>query len=368
MIRSALLLCAGVIIAACFARAPAPSAPPPPIPPMVGSSPPLGTCGFGTNVPVLPASFNPTSPNQDPPPSATQASQAIKNDLQAAYAMAPPFFQNYLCGLTGVFITQGPQSWGYRDIHTPGGPPYNRYIALSESLWAMVGSTPTPITVDAYENGVFGPPLNWSSSGDPSPPQYGQATPNNGQMTILAALAHEFGHVLWADLLIDRPGKGLTSANFCSAILDNWWNNGPMFTQWTNYEAPDTNPADIADIGTDPQGGGDPAPYDTHIDKLITALTNHNFDRAHRIVWRLLALGRPFPSLLGAFSANEHFVEAFMIYTMMHATTTPLTSAPLQVSPGKTRDIPNDLLTPGTRPRLERLIQCFKDKYPAGPP
>jgi hypothetical protein len=356
MIRNAILVSAGIVVAVVLGSLLAPS--PPPIGAAAAAAAP--PCNFAASLPVT--SFEPTAPNQDPPASATQASAAIKSDLLAAFNLAPAFFQQQLCGLAGVYITTGVDSWGYRNITSP--KPYRRYIALTANLWA--GPRQAAIPLNAYENRVFGPPLSWNTV-DPSPPTYLAATPNSGQMTILAALAHEFGHVLWADLLIDTPGTNPDSRRFCAKELDNSWKGGPLPTPWTTFEDTDPNGADIADDPSDPPDAGDPSLTDIHVLRLAAALKAQppQLDRAHRILRRLLSRSRPYPSFLGAFSANEHFVETFTLYTLMHARP-PLTSAPLLVASGKTVDIPADLLAPGDKPRtrLLRLLKCLQDLYP----
>jgi hypothetical protein len=294
---------------------------------------------------ILPASFDPTGSNIAPVPTGPAPSN-FQADIQAAYNAAPLFFQNQLCALDGIFVTADAQSWGYRN-RTDG----KRYIAISTSLWS--GNPPKAITLDQYENRVLGPPLSWTSQIDPSPPTYLPATPNDA--TVLAALAHEFGHVLWADILISPPSTPPQSSRFCNAILSQAWIGGPQFVVWTPFENRDTNPANIPDDPNDLPLPGDPAPSEAKVLKMWDALRQNHVQRAHKILWRILAEGRPFPSLLGAFSANEQFVETFMLYTLMHANT-PLTHLPLLVSTGSVRDIPDTI---SKRKRLSKVLQCF---------
>jgi hypothetical protein len=196
MIRCALLIWVTLVVATCFGCALAPS--PVPLSPIA--------CAAITNVGVVPTSFDPTSATGTPPASGP-APANIQADLLAAYNAAPAYFQTQLCGLDGIFVTAGSQSWGYRNINDG-----RRYIAISMSLWSPSG----PITLDHYQNRVFGPPLSWRSSTDPSPPTYLPATPNDGTMTVLAALAHEFGHVFWSDTLVFPRGTNPHSSRFCA--------------------------------------------------------------------------------------------------------------------------------------------------------
>jgi hypothetical protein len=341
MIRCALLIWVTLVVATCFGCALAPS--PVPLSPIA--------CAAITNVGVVPTSFDPTSATGTPPASGP-APANIQADLLAAYNAAPAYFQTQLCGLDGIFVTAGSQSWGYRNINDG-----RRYIAISMSLWSPSG----PITLDQYQNRVFGPPLSWRSSTDPSPPTYLPATPNDGTMTVLAALAHEFGHVFWSDTLVFPRGTHPQSSRFCNRILNDAWNGALQPAVWKNFEDLDSNPADIPDDPSDPPQSGDPGPGHAKVLKMMQALQSGHIRQAHRILWRVLALGRPFPSLLAAFSANEQFVETFTLYTLLHGQT-PLTSLPLQISPALVRDVPASL--PG-RKRLTKLLKCFDSIVPS---
>jgi len=336
MIRAALLLCAGIIAAACFACVP-PVSPAPPVNP-------ASVCNVVANVQVVSPSFNPT--NAVGTPSTTgPASANIQAAILAAYADAPPFFRNQLCSLNGLYVTSDAQSWGYRDINNG-----SLYVALSTGLWGPSGS----MTLDQYENRVFGPPLSWPLT-DPNPPKYLTATPNDATTTILAALAHEFGHIFWSQTLVSPRGSNPQSSRFCDRILDGAWNGGPAPGAWKAFEDVDANPADILDDPSDPAPPGDPGPGEAKLLRMIKALQNGNVTRAHKILRRIMALGRPFPSLLGAYSADEQFVESFQLYTLLHAVA-PLTSAPLQVSPGVVVDVPATL---SSRPKLTKVLSCF---------
>lgn len=370
MIRVVLLLCAGILLPAVCACAPAESNP---LAPTVSGPTVVVDCTsaqtFAASIQLLSPTFDPTV-GSGTPTSAGPPAPSVTSDLAAAYNLAPWFFQTQLCGLSGIFIAPATQnSWGYRNFQDG-----RRYIALSMNLWP--GTTPTAITLDRYEDAVFGPPLSWPTPtslpiNDPSPPVYGPAMPNNnGPMMVLAALAHEFGHVFWADVLIpldpSNPGRP-SSSKFCNKILTNYWSGGVQASappQWRTFEAEDTNAASITpDDATDPDGSPQEA-EDAKIGRLRAALGSQStIPKAHKILGRILAKGRPFPSLLGAFSANEQFVESFMLYTLMRATP-PLTSLPLQVTAGvPARDIPADLKN-GQRKRLAKVLACFDHLVP----
>lgn len=378
MIRNALLLCAALLAAITFACAPPPSAPTPSpgavTPPSVRAAalPFNGRvyCSTISDVRELSASV-PATADVDPDPNgyAPAAPSNMQNDLRAAYDAALSL-QAQLCGLDKIFVTQGPESWGYRNI-TNG----RRYIAISESLWNSAG----PIPLDQYENRVFGWPLCWMRSpaapcsgppaNDSAAPIYLTPTPNNGTMTLVAALAHEFGHVLWSDQLVYPRGTPAVSGRFCNKVLNEAWNNDPLQLQipvWRGFEdTAGTDPADIPDDDpSDPPLATDPGKKHAKVLEMLNALNVPNFDHAHRILRRILAKPRPFPSLLGAFSANEQFVETFTLATLLRA---GLTSLPLQVTPDPNDriDIAMDIVTPPafgqapSRKRLRKVLSCF---------
>ncbi len=352
MLRSTFLLAASIIVATCFACAsPAPQ-PPAPAPSVTLA------CSTIANVRMLSPSFDPTLANGTPV-STGPAPANIQADLITAYNTAPPFFKNQLCNLTGIFVTSDFQSWGYRNVSDG-----SRYIAISTSLWS--GNPPAAITLDQYENRVFGPPLSWPQPPiDSSPPTYLPVTPNVGSMTILAALAHEFGHVFWSDILVFPRGSDPQSSRFCTKILTNSWTGNLQPAVWKKFEDLDANPANIPDDDpSDPPLLGDPGPADAKVIKMINALRANNITKAHKILSRILAQARPFPSLFGAFSADEQFVETFTLFTLMNASP-PLTSAPLQISPGLVRDIP---ATASHRKRLAKVLQCFPPLVNPTPP
>jgi hypothetical protein len=59
-------------------------------------------------------------------------------DLQNAFQIAPPRFQEMLCNLNGVYIDPGNVSWGFRNPTT-----FEEYVGLSEkALWPNGGSSP----------------------------------------------------------------------------------------------------------------------------------------------------------------------------------------------------------------------------------
>src|ERR1700686_3936905 len=50
----------------------------------------------------------------------------------------------------------------------------------------------------------------------------GDANPNDGTETLLAVLAHEFGHVLWNDIFVATPGNDPSFDAFCPGIFPTY--------------------------------------------------------------------------------------------------------------------------------------------------
>jgi hypothetical protein len=217
MIRSAHLLCATTFIAACFACAPLP---PPPSPPTPSGGPSLvkdATCSDGPfikHVFPLAANYDPSSLGTPPVNSSGQLTSQEQTDLNNAFIAAPPRFQKALCNLDGIYVDpSNVYSWGLRDID---GGTY-RYIGLSQqSLWGSMGQSSPPKysysetsliqRVLATIGAPWPTPTPSPTNTIPTPPtfsaaMYGNTPVDTPAMTVLAALAHEYGHILWFDLV-----------------------------------------------------------------------------------------------------------------------------------------------------------------------
>ena len=220
----ALILCLGLICVVEASCQPIPTQPPKAFGAVGSIACQIDAVTFvKTKVFFLSLPFDPQATNQYHSPSGPivgDNSPPYSRDLIAAYNAAPPFFQGMLCGLDGVFIVKNQcntnpcvpgdvidYSWGSREHPSqfPSGPPakYGRYIAISQQLW-RAGQPPS---LTAYETGRLQHLLgDWTKrKNNVSPPSLSYAKPNSG-MSVLAALAHEFGHVLWWDGFVKIPG------------------------------------------------------------------------------------------------------------------------------------------------------------------
>jgi hypothetical protein len=388
MIRSALLLCAGLLAAACFACAQTPPPPPtvlpPPLPPVSASAvQPCDAPHFVAAVQVLTAAYNPNSSPYSPPDQNVQVNyplrNEIKNDLTDAFTNAPQFFKNQLCALDGIYINPkgcsvdanncklvGDKffnaSWGFRSRNH--ADLNKRYISISAGLW-IPGAGNYAKALSVYETAVFRqllslPPVN---PGNPVPPYFGSSNQDNSWMTVLAALAHELGHVRWADINIkkDNPGRpyDFSYLNSCSggSFFQNWnYPNDNWLKSKNNWRG----------FGNrESQGGGTP-------DHKAPPQLGDIFDpvKQNGALWQLYQAPQPWPSLFGALSPEEDFVESYVVAVLtgyqpnygippMDRFFGPLKSLPLSVGGYNVPvDIPNDLVN-SNKTELQRKMRCI---------
>lgn len=324
MIRSALILAAGLLAAACFACAPPPPPPPPPPAPVAAmnvmpgrsSGRALDCVGkpFAENVLLLdnstfhgPAAV---SPNYTPPSGTlltnSDRDKVIKSDLQKAYDIAPPFFQTQLCQLDGIFIDPGRSySWGYRENKDNQDPLMRKYIGLSAALWQGVSHAPAFTT---YETGVLNTLLGLPV------PQYSFANPDTPEINILGLLAHEMGHILWfhkniAKSLCTPPPPG-TQPMFHQHSWFRMTSNYPQF-HYFGFDIAGNLPIDR------------PVRNDVQQDILTnqTEVPNDIID----------IYGDEWASLFATVSPDEDFVETYELVVLTSSLTSPLVA--LQVTP-----------------------------------
>jgi hypothetical protein len=238
MKSSALMFCAGFVAAQCAVWQPSAAQVAGP-----SATPPTPACTFNASQVVVELA-SPASPAANPPanivpfnaasygdcdvpatkggacdtppePSATNnVPPKALTDIQAAFNIAPGFFQKELCTLDHIYIDTDPNSinplaWGIRErLHPSGtGSGQAKHIGLSATLWSILAASNKP-PYETYENWVLGalltprPPnenqwlngLTYSASPDPAPLD-STSTPN--ALAALGLLAHEMGHIWW---------------------------------------------------------------------------------------------------------------------------------------------------------------------------
>ena len=295
-----------------------------------------------------------------PPPDSTpiDRSSHIGQDLQNAFAIAPPFFKAELCnssqfGITGIYVDPticpssqvpamcGSWAWGYRSFSN--GQILGRYIGIPEGLW-QVGAAPTLDDFLTARLRAFLTAVQPNSERQRSPPSWisglnykaSLSDPNDSSaMTVLAISAHEAAYALWYDAFVSPPG-GLFKQDFCGgfypagswsrniAAPPNGWlgfaqANGTITFQRTAF--PPTSLQDLKDFVKDPD--------------VADALTG--------------------------LSPNEDFAATFQLYALLNAKdangNTLLTSLRLNFGDGTYYDIVQDLPNKGP---LSMKMTCFK--------
>jgi hypothetical protein len=227
MIRSALLLCAGLLAAVCFACAQHGTSSAVPVAgggPHVQDATCLDGTAFHTHVYWL-DNFDPNgvggpihapkASNITPLDPTNDASYIA--DLDAVFALAPDTFRRDLCGLDGIFLDTtscssfascSGHSWGYRIRDPNNAAAKGRFVAIPKSLWSLGGGFRL-YTYPKYENDLLYYTFGWTGDSAYNP-TYSAANDdaNTFLVTILSALAHETGHIRWYDTVdADRHGQ-----------------------------------------------------------------------------------------------------------------------------------------------------------------
>jgi len=320
------------------------------------------------------------------PPNITPTTPGLVADMTQAFANAPPFFLQQVCGLDGVFIyikdctsfsndvCSGQLSpdkyWVYRlgpwQYARGAQPPlghYGRYIAISAGPWYTQGTSGSGVPgVNApkysdYELMLLQQLMPWA---DAVPPTFVANSANPGQdnsaMAVLAALAHEFGHVLWYDTFRPTPGGSYDFNSFC---------RGTFFrNSWRSVDPPPTWRA-FGDTQNDHELD------DINISDIALAVTRHNISpgSAGDLLNHIYRRGGHWASLFAAFSPDEDFVETYKLYVLQQSNP-PLVSLKITITganggtcskkPSRTcvDDIPSDL-TGNFKPELMRKSNCI---------
>jgi hypothetical protein len=397
MIRYALLLCAALLAAVTFACVAPPAPPPPPPPEVMAAIAPLkvtwpltGTdCNagnFAAGVTILNAGFDPNTPPYVAPSGTVRPGSIIQGDLQDAFSNAPLLVQNHLCALTGgVFInptscSTNPcravelfgKSWGFRSRQ--GTDKKKTYIAISDQLWPSAGGHAMDLAT--YQQNILQYLATKTGAWSSSPlPNVGSPSPSDQpSLTVLAALAHELGHVQWVLDAAANPGNDYdfssfenckySTANgftFTTDFFQGWdyqGKNGRLAPQmrWRKFANKYNNENRITEHANPPylsdffSGSGDP----------------------NQLLIQLLQDDQPWASFFGAQTPDEDFVETYVLYALLgnrfdnsSFNGVYLASLPVTI-PGsnQTADVPKDLLA-GSKSVLTAKISCLEGLTPA---
>jgi hypothetical protein len=315
----------------------------------------------------------------------TPIDPAIQNDLAMTFAANPGFARNELCppfttsagvtnpGLDGILINRAQcinpsnpsdhdpsncsamsdtdiaaNSWGLR---TPSG---KKYVAISLGLWRCSsgrGYCAPPFTqyhqrlVKALLDKTAGMPVSVNPIFKTPP---GTDTPGLG---ILSALAHERGHIYWFEKYVDPPGSVLIShtTEFCN----------PPFYPGGRWQGK------LVDIPTNRYVIFAALSPNSPVNNLPGSFPGGG---ATAVVDGLYRGGR-FPSLLGAYSSDEDFVEAFEWSVLRNArvSNVPLSDVSVNVIGTVGADRPILTRGHGNANGAEQKLQCFDALSQSGP-
>jgi hypothetical protein len=346
-----------------FACAPTP----PPPPPMAQ------VCADGVlnPVPFLKVPFYPKEPfDQRPEADSAPVNPDIQSDLAAAFQAAPPFFKAQLCNLHGIYIDPtgcsgydpsscgslsdtdiADNSWGFRNTAKEG------FIAISLGLWKnnpcegakKVCAAP----LQTYETRRLLALLDRTAEKDLRSlsaesrrprlnlPSYA-ISPDAPRLTVLAALAHELGHVLWWQIFVPQTRTGfMDSSTFCNG---NFYPSGSW--QGTPVDLPSHHWLGFGEIRLQPKN--------SEVLQLSHFLRSADYSQAFEVLHRIYANGQ-WASALAAFSPDEDFVETFELFVLMNA---GLRQAAITTY-GRARRSDNVVRDVTVSPPLQAKLQCF---------
>lgn len=318
--RSTLLILFLGIVAIAVSGCPQP---PPPPPTAAGLGAACTTTDLMNKVRFLQTPFDPRM-HSSPQPSNLAVPANIQGDLQSAFAIAPLSLTNKLCDLTYIFIdpTGCPNpmnctlptdqlihnSWGLRG-HRPGDT--GKYIATSAGLWRNGGPAPKISDYEAARLQFLLQQLNpnaqnWYTPPN-TPPQFTSAAPDTPAMAVLAALAHETGHVYWYDAFVKNRGGAINLNNFCNGnfyTTGSWGHNINIPPgRWIDFGRPSGNQTHVPD----------------YVSMLNSNLSQPTFGPAGTTLYGIFQ-DPDLADALATFSPDEDFVETYQWYVLLNAT------------------------------------------------
>lgn len=350
---STLVLFGGIIAIGCLSCTPAPPSPPEGPAPRQARIPLACAQPFLDKVSVLKLPFSPEAVGANyrspqPDPNRRITNEAILSDLGMAFCIAPPFLQQDLLSLSAIYInpcadasscgTANPvvcdpnncnlpdqqiidTSWGFRERpqqSASGG----RYIATSAGLWSGGNHAPD---LDRFETRMLSQLLKWSG------PQYQPSASTQGrpELTVLAVLAHETGHVRWYDVNARVPGQGYDPNGLCNRgfFVVSWQGNVNAPPRWRHFG--------------DREGRHKTGDVQTR--DIDNAIASNDLTTAGKLLDRMYAANDPWASFFSAISPDEDFIETYKFFALMQANPN-LRSLPIQIPNESPQDVPNAYL------------------------
>jgi hypothetical protein len=194
---------------------------------------------------------------------------------------------------------------------------------------------------------------------DPQPPRHRVGSPlsNTATTTVLAVLAHEYGHALWFDTFVVKPDQTPNPGGL--AVIDLFCGGAYYSSSWQDdVELSDTRWIDFGDVRNRHKTRG------INIDDLRSYLKQRNFPLAGNFLQKIYSSDE-WASLLAAFSPDEDFVESYQLYVLLWSN--PNLRSPIDITgtERKSYDVPGSWMN---RPRLQDKMSCFGQLPPAPSP
>jgi hypothetical protein len=347
MLRSTLLVCAAVIAAASFACAPSPPS----------SAAPLIACNaasFVSKVSYLTTDFQPkpgaSLPTTGPIPAPGPGVPDYAGDLTKVFNAASPAFRSTLCTLDAVFINAVPcatatdcieQSWGW--WQSKRTTPHGRVVALSADLWRTSYSQ---YETDILESLLPASGLAYANAQSCSWAGVCQ-TIDMPTTALLAALAHEVGHIGW--YVVVNPLAEPTT--FCNGNFfgGSWVAPVHRPPPWRTLLTP-AERARLRRTGNWRDAHKSPPQID-QIDNFSPGDPS-----ARPLIFALLDATQPWASLFAAMAPDEDFVETYK-FEVLTTANPPLTSVTITLPGGGTANLAVNYLA-GDKHELGNKVSC----------
>ncbi|MBV9018143.1 MAG: hypothetical protein JO058_21040 [Alphaproteobacteria bacterium] len=244
--------------------------------------------------------------------------QQFTSDLGAAYCAASSTFQKQLTDLTAVFIScldpsncvpSGQNiflgSWGYRENAATQSALQHTYVALSADLWPTTLKQP-PMKYSQFEYVLLDNLLQI-----PPPPASQPVTiyanPDTPALTVLAALAHELGHIYWWKL----DAENFDCPHNLGFFSDISWKSPPDPTLRFHKFGVEQSPNSAGKGGSVPKSGHN---HKDQVKKDIPTNSSH----ANQDLDNIYDNGY-WASMFATVTPDEDFVETYKLWALTAA-------------------------------------------------
>ena len=268
--------------------------------------------------------YDPTT-LQPPIPSADPVDRAYTGRLTQAFDNAPGILHDGLCGVDAIFIVRDASSCNDQScfassfgIRVRSANPVKRYIGISQRFldwWPTLGQYETALITE-----ILSANRNWLSIS--VTPKFATAGIDSRVTAVLAALAHEMGHIVWYDTFDPLSGYSLQQMRMFRASL---LCNGDFFASWMAGAAVQPPPI-FRDFLTRPnRRSATQQVADTHkFDQADFINVDNNFGatayiQAVNLLAQIYATTGTWASAFAAVAPDEDFVETYKFNAVVNA-------------------------------------------------